>query len=336
MVDKVNNKSSVVETFRQAYVVMKNEIKKYFSGKRMLLFLVLLVIVLAILTSAPYLVGIDEFTEGQMLTMYLSMAPLIVLMAATLFASITIVSEYEERTALIVFTRPISKGSIFLGKLTASLIVSIAFVALYYVYAAIMLQAYFGNIDSGVPTSFGLSCAYAVGCIGVAMFISSFMKKSNTATILTFVALMILITAASMVLSIAGMDVSWMIDQASGSIATCSPGYRAYSDEQIQQLAMVLMSPDMFIDFELYSEALIAYISPLIGGSLPVGVADQFPIVLQGTLLQSGAWNLGEIGELFGSMSTPIPDVMKDAFVMIGWGIVSLVASFVLFLRREF
>ncbi|MBR1974020.1 MAG: hypothetical protein IKA33_05060, partial [Candidatus Methanomethylophilaceae archaeon] len=72
------------------------------------------------------------------------------------------------------------------------------------------------------------------------------------------------------------------------------------------------------------------------GGSLPAGVADRFPIVLQGTLLQSGAWNLGEIGELFGSMSTPIPDVMKDAFVMIGWGIVSLVASFVLFLRREF
>ena len=96
MVDKVNNKSSVVETFRQAYVVMKNEIKKYFSGKRMLLFLVLLVIVLAILTSAPYLVGIDEFAEGQMLTMYLSMAPLIVLMAATLFASITIVSEYDQ------------------------------------------------------------------------------------------------------------------------------------------------------------------------------------------------------------------------------------------------
>ena len=336
MVDNVNNKSPVVETFRQAYVVMKNEIKKYFSGKRMLLFLVLLAIVLAILTSAPYLVGIDEFTEGQMLTMYLSMAPLIVLMAATLFASITIVSEYEERTALIVFTRPISKGSIFLGKLTASLIVSIAFVALYYAYAAIMLQAYFGNIDSGVPTSFGLSCAYAVGCIGVAMFISSFMKKSNTATILTFVALMILITAASMVLSIAGMDVSWMIDQASGSIATCSPGYRAYSDEQIQQLAMLLMSPDMFIDFELYSEALIAYVSAMPGVTLPAVVGDVLPQVLLGTLLDSGAWNLGELGAIFGDMSTPVPDVMKDAFVMIGWGIVSLVASFVLFLRREF
>jgi hypothetical protein len=132
------------------------------------------------------------------------------------------------------------------------------------------------------------------------------------------------------------MDVSWMIDQASGSISTCSPGYREYSDAQIQQLAMVLMSPDMFIDFELYSEALIAYISPLIGGSLPAGVADQFPIVLQGTLLQSGAWNLGELGALFGEMSTPIPDVMKDTFIMLGWGVVSLIGSFILFLRREF
>ena len=58
----------VLESVRQAYVVMKNEIKKYFSGKRMLLFLVLLAIVLVILTSAPFLIGSD-FSEGQMLTM---------------------------------------------------------------------------------------------------------------------------------------------------------------------------------------------------------------------------------------------------------------------------
>ena len=45
MADNVNKRSPVVETFRQAYVVMKNEIKKYFSGKRMLLFLILLAIV---------------------------------------------------------------------------------------------------------------------------------------------------------------------------------------------------------------------------------------------------------------------------------------------------
>ena len=328
-------KSSAYETVRQAYVVMKNEIKKYFSGKRMLLFLIILVIILAILTSAPYLIGEEEFTEGQMLTMYLSMAPLIVLMAATLFASITIVSEYEERTALIVFTRPISKGSIFLGKLVASVLVSVAFVALYYIYAAIMMAVYFGSVDSGVPVSFGLSCAYAIGCIGVAMLVSSVMKKSNTATILTFVILMIVITAASMVLSIAGFDVSWMIDQASGSISTCSPGYREYTDEQIQQLAMILMSPNVFIDFEVYGAALVALISQN-GVPITPAIADMFPAILNGTLISSGAWNLEVMGTILSGMTVEVPNVLKDTFIMLGWGAIALLGSFILFLRREF
>ena len=326
-----NNRSPVYETFRQAYVVMKNEIKKYFSGKRMLLFLVLLGVILAILTSAPFLIG-NDFSEGQMLTMYLSMAPLVVLMAVTLFASITIVSEYEERTALIVFTRPISKGSIFLGKLTASALVTVMFVAVYYIYATIMMAIYFGSVDSGVPTSFGLSCAYAIGCIGVAMLVSSVMKKSNTATILTFVILMIVVSAASMVLGIAGFDVSWMIDQASGSISTCSPGYREYTDAQIQQLATLLMSPDAFINFNTYSEYLLSMVS---GISVPF-TAEQFALVLKGALLQSGSWGLAELGAVFGEMTVEVPNIMKDTFTMLAWGAISLAAAFFMFLRREF
>lgn len=326
MTDNINNKSAVTETFRQAYVVMKNEIKKYFSGKRMLLFLVLLVIILAILTSAPYLVG-EDFNEGQMLTMYLSMAPLVVLMGATLFASITIVSEYEERTALIVFTRPISKGSIFIGKMVASLIVTIAFTALYYLYAIIMMQAYFGSIDSGMGTSFGLSCAYAVGCIGVAMLVSAVMKKSNTATILTFVILMIIITAASMVLSIAGLDVSWMIDQASSSISTCSPGYREYSDAQIQMLAAALLSVENFVSIPDFVEALnlVSSVTPAIT-TQDVLAAFSAP----------GVWNLSALGNVLGEMSVPVPDVVKDATVMVVWGLIAFVLAFLRFLRREF
>lgn len=312
------------ETFRQAYVVMKNEIKKYFSGKRMLLFLVLLVIILAVLTSAPYLVG-DGFSEGQMLSMYLTMAPLVVLMGSTLFASITIVSEYEERTALIVFTRPISKTSIFLGKFSASIVVTIAFTALYYLYSVVMMSVYFGNIDSGIPASFGLSCAYAFGCIGIAMLISGVMKKSNTATILTFVVLMILITAVSMVLSIAGFNVDWMIDQASTSISSCSPGYREYSDAQMQAIAALLMDVSNFINFEKFREILLA-----------AGLTPDNIVTVITALSNSEVWNLAALGEMLGEMSVQVPNVLRDIAVMFSWGLLSLIAAFIMFLRREF
>ena len=91
------------ETVRQSFVVMKNEIKKFFSGKRMLVFSLILAAIIFVLAVAPYLVG----SEAKPF-MFVAVASLVVLMASTLFASICIVSEYEERTALIVFTRPIS------------------------------------------------------------------------------------------------------------------------------------------------------------------------------------------------------------------------------------
>ena len=101
-------KQGPVEMLRQSYIVMKNEIKKFFSGKRMLVFSVILVAIIFVIAVAPYLVG---GTANSF--MFVAIASMVVLMASTLFASISIVSEYEERTALIVFTRPISKFSIF-------------------------------------------------------------------------------------------------------------------------------------------------------------------------------------------------------------------------------
>ena len=154
----------------------------------------------------------------------------------------------------------------------------------------------------------------------------------NTATILTFVILMIVVSAASMVLGIAGFDVSWMIDQASGSISTCSPGYREYTDAQIQQLATLLMSPDAFINFNTYSEYLLSMVS---GISVPF-TAEQFALILKGALLQSGSWGLAELGAIFGEMTVEVPNVMRDVFTMFAWGAISLAAAFFMFLRREF
>ena len=115
-------KSGPLEVIRQSYVVMKNEIKKFFSGKRMMVFSIILAAIIFVLAVAPYLVG-----STAKPFMFVAVASLVVLMASTLFASISIVSEYEERTALIVFTRPISKASIFTGKLLACLVVTIGF-----------------------------------------------------------------------------------------------------------------------------------------------------------------------------------------------------------------
>ena len=315
--------SNFTEATRQAFVVMKNEIKKYFSGKRMYVFLALMGIIVFVIVFAPYMFG------GKANPVYFfMMSALVVLMASTLFASISIVSEYEERTALIVFTRPIRKTSIFAGKALACIVLTVGFTALYYIIAAIVSLVVNGNVSTDLLTSFGLACAYAFGTIGIAMFVSSIMKKGSTATIITFVILAVIITAFSLVLNAANVNSTWMIDQAAGSIETCSQEYRDMTNEAIQQLVNALMDPTNFIHFDKYSSNMDAFAHVMVTPeALLYGLVPN---------LENSAWDLSALANSMGAMTVVEPDYVRDVFVMIGWGVVAMVGAFIAFLRREF
>ncbi|MFA5452261.1 MAG: ABC transporter permease subunit [Candidatus Methanomethylophilaceae archaeon] len=227
-------KEGVADDLRQSYVVMKNEMTKFFRGKRMLLFLGLVVTVLLLITVLPYALG-DGLSKDpkEIIQTYISFVYLLVLLAATLFASVTIVSEYEERTALILFTRPIKKSSIFLGKFSASLIIGIAFVGLYYLLVALISLIVAGGVDSEMAKSLLLAVMYVIGTFGVAILISSIMKKASTSTIITFVILLMILPIISAVIivsltpesidvftnpDVVFYDAWWMLDQASNAI----------------------------------------------------------------------------------------------------------------------
>lgn len=316
--------STFKEAARQSFVVMKNEIKKYFSGKRMYVFSALLAIIVFVIVVAPYMFG------GEAHPVYfLMMSSLVVLMAATLFASISIVSEYEERTALIVFTRPIRKTSIFVGKALACLVLTIGFMILYYVIAIIVSAAINHSVSNDIFVSLGLACAYAFGTVGIAMFVSSIMKKGSTATIITFVILAVIITAFSLVLNAANVESFWMIDQAANSITTCSQEYRDMTNEQIEQLINALVDPNTFIDFDLYAAMMQTFTPGVDKAQLIAGMVTPDA---EGTT----AWSLAALADLMGNMQVVEPNYVRDVFVMIGWGAIAMVGAFVAFLRREF
>ena len=315
------------ESVRQAFVVMKNEIKKYFSGKRMLVFLVLLAIIVFVIVAAPYMFGSE--TDP---VYFIMMSSLVVLMASTLFASISIVSEYEERTALIVFTRPIRKTSIFAGKAMACIVLTIAFTALYYVIAMLVSLFVEGSVSGDLLVSFGLACAYAFGTIGIAMFVSSIMKKGSTSTIITFVILAVIITALSMVLNAANVNSSWMIDQAANSIMECSEEYRNMMNEMYASLAQMLSDPSTFVNFDTYQTA-FTILYPGSGVTKDILItAILAPVGPDGSM----AFDFSAVSSEILNLEVKVPDYLRDTLVMIAWGAVAMVAAFFAFIRREF
>ena len=303
----------VSENIRQSYVVMKNEIKKFFSGKRMRVFAIILAAIVFVLAVAPYLVG----GEAQPF-MFVAVASLVVLMASTLFASISIVSEYEERTALIVFTRPISKFSIFTGKMLACLLVTIGFTFLYYLIAIIVGLLVDHSFSGDMMVSFGLASAYAFATTGIGMLVSAFLKKASTSTIITFVILAVIFMALSLVLNAASVDTSWMLYDCAGSIENASSDYRDYTNEMLDSVVSMLSDPTTFLK-EGWDQILFNQFS-----EDPATFLVELKAVWG---LNAGTMDIGQVSE---------PDYLHDVIVMIVWGVVALAGAFVAFLRREF
>lgn len=225
-----------LDDFRQSYVVAKNEIRKFVVGKRFALYVLLIVLVFALITFMPFLVGGNlGHTAGDVISKYVPYVFLLIILAATLFASVTIVSEFEERTALVLFTRPIKKTSIFLGKIIGCIILEATMIIAFYIGIAVVTFLVAGTVPTSLLTSLGVALLYTVAASGVAIFISSIMKKGSTAAIMTFVFLLLILTIISGVLSTV-IDPWFMLDQAEGSIAKCIPEYVANANKGIQNI----------------------------------------------------------------------------------------------------
>ena len=120
------NISVTVDDFRQMGVIAQNELRKFIRGRKILLYVLLIGLIVSL--NIGFLVYYPDVLESltgtidkqdMMLSMYGGSLPFLILIGAVLFASYTIVSEFEERTYLLLFTRPIKKTSIFVGKFLA-------------------------------------------------------------------------------------------------------------------------------------------------------------------------------------------------------------------------
>jgi len=218
-----------LDDLRQSYVVAGNEIKKFIRSKRFALYFIIILFIFVLITAMALVFRQEGLgnTPGEVLANYVGYVFLLVIVAATLFASVVIVSEFEERTALILFTKPIKRTSIFIGKVVGCLVLESIMIIILYIALVIVSLAIGGGggeLPSELPTSFGLALLYMFAASSVAVFISATMKKSSTCAILTFVFLFIILMIIS---GMIGDDSWYMLDVAANSISMVIPEFLA-------------------------------------------------------------------------------------------------------------
>jgi len=225
------------DDLRQSYVVAKNEVRKFVRGKKFTFYVAFIAFVFALITFLPYLLGGDlGDTAGEVVSKYVGFISLLALFAATLFASVTIVSEFEERTALILFTRPIKKTSIFVGKVIGCIVLESVMIVILYAFIALAMYIVGGGVSAKILTSLGLALLFVFAASSVAVLISSVMKKGSTSAIFTFLFLLLILPIISAALSGAGMDTWFVLSNASDSIAACIPEYVDMVNEMLTHM----------------------------------------------------------------------------------------------------
>jgi len=218
------------DDFRQIFVITKNEMTKFIRGKKLLVYVILAAAVFSLLAFLPYALGSQWNSMMVFLVAHFAFMSILVVLAVTLFSSSTYVSEFEERTALILFTRPVKKTTIYVGKFLGCFIME-AVVFIGY-YAAMSVAFIFLSDQPTIGqylTSLASLMIYLFAASGVAAIFSVTMKKAGTAAIMTFVTILLLISIVSGVISTAtGVTPWYMLDQASNAIFASIPGVASY------------------------------------------------------------------------------------------------------------
>ena len=213
------------DNLRQTAVISKYELKKYLRGRKIVIFAILMGAWLILNIALPYLVSDGLGTDPNVMAgSFLSIMLFFVVLLAMLFVSGTIVSEFEERTALMLFTKPLRKWSVFMGKIITAFAVGFVFILIYYAITAAVSLVVMGAVSSSMAVSLGLAVTYLFGTAGVAVLISSLVNKSSTAAILTFVTLLMIMTVISGILGAYSVDPWFMLDTSGGNITGCFAG----------------------------------------------------------------------------------------------------------------
>ncbi|MCK9323363.1 MAG: ABC transporter permease [Candidatus Methanomethylophilaceae archaeon] len=294
--------------FKQVYVVTKNEIIKSVRGKKFIVSLAVILLIFMLITVLPYATGggWSGKTSGDMLSSYLSNISMVSLLIVALLSSVALVSEFEERTALILFTRPIKRTSIFLGKIISCVLIEGFILAVYYILTTVMLVAFTGGVSVELLTSFGFCILYLFAASGIAFVISAFIKKGSVGTIITLLVLIMVIPIVTQMMS---GDTWFMLNTAGNTIITCVPDYvNSYNKEILTWMS----SMQSAIDYLLTSA------DPKI---LDVAKFMQRMVDTQ----------------MFGFMKIiEIPNLAREAGVLILWGVAAYFVAWIKFIRKEF
>ncbi len=211
--------------FEKLRVVIGYEFLKHIRRRR--LYVILGLVLVAELAVLILLSALMEGYPDNVMVMaaMLSIGPSLATIGAVFFAGDAIAGEFESKTGFILFTNPVKRTTLVMGKYLASCAAVILLIVLGYAIVSISLLAIYGNVPIETAKSFGLCLLYAGSVLSVTFFFSSVSKGAMGATVMTLVFVMVISSIIESVLMLAGQPSWFLLSTAGDSVSTVYGGY---------------------------------------------------------------------------------------------------------------
>ncbi|MDD1767198.1 MAG: ABC transporter permease [Methanomassiliicoccales archaeon] len=188
--------------FVQTGTVARYELLKHLRSKRLLGIFVLEFAIIALIMVIPPLQGHDYPSDpADFAKMFVRWVWILTVVGTTLFAGDSLVSEFQHRTGYLLFPNPVKRRILFVGKFAATLAIMFLALAIYYAVVSILALAIDGSISGLTASSFGLALLFAVSASTIGYLLSSVMKGSTGALVLTFAFLFLILPIVDGVLT---------------------------------------------------------------------------------------------------------------------------------------
>ena len=140
-------------------------------------------------------------------SLFLGFVTILVIICATLLAADALVGEFQNRTGYLIFPNPLKREVLFLGKFCASMTAGTLVVVLFYAGLALLSFLTVNGVDGHFIASMLSAVEFLLATTAVGYFISSILKGSTGAIVLTFFLFMIILPIVDGVSSFAGVKI---------------------------------------------------------------------------------------------------------------------------------
>lgn len=158
-------------------------------------------------------------TSESFASNFAGFANLLIVICATFFGADAIVSEYQARTGYLIFPNPIRRVSIYLGKFGASMTAGIFVIGVFYAATGVLSLVSVSGLDKDFLLSFAFALEYLLAVMSIAYLISTLMKGTTGATVLTFFLFIMILPIVDSIGSISAFKASWSVTFSAGTIS---------------------------------------------------------------------------------------------------------------------